>query len=194
MLRNIGVALLFIFSLLKTNSGSQASADPEPYNVAEAYKIYDLLLPQEPSYTFGKDNVMIRQEAVPGGGTPCMTTSAARKFAEAVAAYKRLQQKKWTLQPRFQLDKPYKLITPEEIRTLPDTPTQSAANSYVEMSIVGFNQKETRAVLFIGSPCGGLCGHWSFHLLEKVHGKWQEVPGVNCAMCSYLAINLHITH
>jgi len=170
--------------MLKTNSGSQDSAAaPEPYNVAEAYKIYSLLVPREPSFTFGKEKVMIRDEAV-RGGTPCLTASAAKKFSDAVVAFNRLQQKKWILQPKFQLDKPYKLITSEEIKTLPDTPTQSAANSYVEMSIVGFNREETRAVLFIGSPCGGLCGHWSFHLLEKVHGKWQEVPGVNCAMFS----------
>ncbi len=184
MLRTTSSALLLVFGLLTTKSGSQDSAAPRLYNVAEAYKIYNLLLPQEPSYAFGKDKVMIRQEAVPGGGTPCLTTSAARKFAEAVAAFKRLQQKMWTLQPRFQLDKPYKLITPEEIKTLPDTPTQSAANSYVEISIVGFNREETRAVLFMGSPCGGLCGGWSYHLLEKVDGKWHEVPGVNCSLAS----------
>src|SRR6266851_1003302 len=33
-------ALLFIFSLLTATTGSQDSASPQPYNVAEAYKIY----------------------------------------------------------------------------------------------------------------------------------------------------------
>lgn len=183
MFRTIGVTLLLIFSLLITNSGSQDSASPQPYDVAEAYKIYNLLLPREPSFTFGKENVMIREEAV-SGGTPCLTPSAAKKFADAVAAFNRLQQKKWMLQPKFQLDKPYKLITPAEIKALPDYPPQNAATSYVEVSIVGFDRDRTRAVVFIGSPCGGLCGHWSFHLLEKVHGTWREAPGVNCAMFS----------
>jgi hypothetical protein len=183
MLRTINAALLFIFGLLTATSGSQVSTSPQPYNVAEAYKIYSLLIPRESSYAFGKDRVMIRKEAVEGGG-PCLTTSAVKKFADAVVAFNRVSQKKWVLQPRFQLDKPYKLIGPDEIKALPDYPPQSAAASYVEMSTVGFNRDKTQAVLFMGSPCGGLCGGWRFHLLEKVHGKWQEVPGVNCSMFS----------
>jgi hypothetical protein len=184
MVRTASAPLLFMLILTATNSGSQNPTTPQPYNVAEAYQIYNLLLPREPSYAFGKDRVMIREEADQGGGTPCLTTAAAKKFADAVAAFNRLQQKKWTLQPKFQLDKPYKLITPEDIKALPDTPTQSAANSFVEMSTVGFNREKTLAVLFMGSPCGGLCGGWSYHLLEKVNGKWHEVPGVNCAIAS----------
>ena len=183
MPRTTSVALLFLFSLVTTNSGSQDTAAPQPYNVAEAYKIYSLLLPREPSYAFGKDKVMIRQEAVQGS-RPCLTTAAAEKFFDAIEAFNRLQQKKWILQPKFQFDKPYKLITPEEIKALPDYPPQSAATSYIEVSTVGFNRDMTRAVLFIGSPCGGLCGQWRFHLVEKVHGKWQEVHGVNCVMAS----------
>lgn len=182
-MRNNGVAVVLVLVLVTTNSRSQDSSSQKPYNSAEAYKIYSLLLPLEPSYGFGKATVMIREEAVQGG-SPCLTISASKKFADAVMAFKRLQHQKWTLQPLFQLDKPYKLITPEEITALPGAPTQSAANSYVEMSIVGFNRSETLAVVFMGSPCGGLCGEWSYHLLEKVDGKWHEVPGVNCSMAS----------
>ena len=183
MLRTSGAALLFIFSLLRATGGSQISAYPQPYNIAEAYKIYSFLIPREPSYAFGRDTVLIREEAVEGG-SQCLTTSAAKKFADAVVAFNRLGQKKWVLQPRFQLDRPYKLIGPEEIKALPDYPPQSVAASFVEMSTVGFNRDKTQAVLFMGSPCGGLCGAGSFHLFEKVHGKWQEVPGVNCSMSS----------
>jgi hypothetical protein len=32
----------------------------------------------------------------------------------------------------------------------------------------------------MSSSCGGLCGSWRFHLLEKVHGNWKEVPGDIC--------------
>src|SRR6266568_8445217 len=102
MLRTTSAALLFTFSLTAT-SGSQVSASPRPYNVAEAYKIYSLLIPREQSYAFGKDRVMIREEAVEGG-SPCLTTSATKKFADAVLAFNHLRQKKWVLQPRFQLD------------------------------------------------------------------------------------------
>ena len=66
-MRRTSAALLIIFSLLTARSGSQESVSPQAYDVAEAYKIYSLLIPREPSYAFGKDRVMIRQEAVQGG-------------------------------------------------------------------------------------------------------------------------------
>jgi hypothetical protein len=28
--------------------------------------------------------------------------------------------------------------------------------------------------------CGGLCGSWRFHILEKVHGKWNEAKVAMC--------------
>ena len=52
------------------------------------------------------------------------------------------------------------------------------------MSAVGFNKETTLAVVYTGSSCGGLCGSWSFHLLEKTDGKWKEAPGVTCSMVS----------
>lgn len=48
------------------------------------------------------------------------------------------------------------------------------------MSSVGFNKEKTCAIVYFGSSCGSLCGAWSFHLLEKVNGKWREIPGVTC--------------
>lgn len=172
-------ALIFVFGLCIAVARSQDSISPEIYSDSEAYKIYSLLLPHEPPY--GNDLVMIRQETVEAT-MPCLTPSAEKKFVGAVVAFNRLQGKKYLLQPRFQLDKAYKLIGPDVIRALPSQP-QSAA-SYVEMSPVGFNRDKTRAVLFMGSPCGGLCGKWTYHLLEKVQRKWKEVSGVNCAIYS----------
>jgi hypothetical protein len=52
------------------------------------------------------------------------------------------------------------------------------------MSAVGLNQEKTRAVVYTGSSCGGLCGRWSFHLLDKLDGNWKTVPGVTCSAVS----------
>jgi len=136
-------------------------------------------LPHEPSY--GNDVVMIQQETV-AVTMPCLTPSAEKRFVGAVVAFIGLQGKKYLLQPKFHLDKPYKLIGPDANQALPSQP--QSATSYVEMSPVGFNRDKTRAVLFMGSPCAGLCGSWTYHLLEKVNGKWKEVPGVNCMINS----------
>ena len=171
--------LILAFGLCIATARSQDSISPELYSDAEAYKIYSLLLPHESPY--GNIVVMIRQETV-AVTMPCLTPSAEKKFLGAVVAFNGLQGKKYLLQPKFQLEKPYKLVALAAIRALPSQP-QSAA-SYVEMSPVGFNRGKTRAVLFMGSPCGGLCGTWTYHLLEKVNGKWKEVPGVNCVINS----------
>jgi len=178
-LSRTSAALIFAFGLCIAAARSQDSISPELYSDAEAYKIYSLLLPHESPY--GNDVVMIRQETL-AVTMPCLTPSAEKRFVGAVVAFNGLHGKKYLLQPKFQLDKPYKLIGPDAIRALPSQP-QSAA-SYVEMSPVGFNRDKTLAVLFMGSPCGGLCGSWTYHLLAKVNGKWKEVPGVNCVINS----------
>jgi hypothetical protein len=54
----------------------------------------------------------------------------------------------------------------------------------VELSAVGFNAARTRAMVYVAHSCGDLCGGGSYHLLEKVNGKWDEaaVPGVSTCM------------
>src|SRR5438445_11288368 len=88
----------------------------------------------------------------------CLTLDAARKFMESIRVFNRMQKKKWLLQRRFEIEKPYTVVGPGTISALPDYPPSSAA--YVMMSSVGFNNERTRAVVYIGSSCGGLCGSW----------------------------------
>ena len=178
-LSRTSAALIFAFGLCIAAARSQNSISPELYSDDEAYKIYSLLLPHESA--LWRRVVMIQQETV-AITMPCLTPSARKRFVGALVAFNGLQGKKYLLQPKFQLDKPYKLIRPGAIRALPSE-AQNAA-SYVEMSPIGFNRDKTRAILFMGSPCGGLCGSWTYHLLEKVNGKWKEVPGVNCMINS----------
>jgi hypothetical protein len=54
------------------------------------------------------------------------------------------------------------------------------SGGFIIVSPVGFNPDKTQAIVYSGSSCGSLCGRWSFHLLEKVAGKWREAPGVTC--------------
>ena len=107
-----------------------------------------------------------------------MTPEAWNKFKDAIAGFNRVQKKKWLLQRNFQIEKSYKLVSSDVIKALPDHPPSLAAS--VVMSAVGFNHEKTRAIVYMGSSCGGLCGSWRFHLLEKVHGNWKEVPGDMC--------------
>jgi hypothetical protein len=95
------------------------------------------------------------------------------------------------LQRQFQIEKAYEMVSSDTIAVLfqgggwddfykryPDS------GGYITMSAVGFDQEKTRAVVYTGSSCGGLCGGWSFHLLEKLDGNWKTVPGVTCSAAS----------
>jgi hypothetical protein len=156
----------------------------ERYDIADAYTIYSLLLPLEESYGFATDTLMIAEETMTyqGISRACLTSDAANKFRDAIIAFNRDQRKKWRLQSRFQINKEYKLVGSGVISTLPDYPQSSA--TLVSMSAVGFNPQKSRAIVYMESSCGGLCGSGRHHLLEKVHGKWKEVPGVTCTMAS----------
>jgi hypothetical protein len=120
-----------------------------------------------------------------------LVPSAASRFKEAITDYERLNRKTWLLQKKFQIAKPYQLVSSNEIQGIfkdggwhvfrtrfPDS------GGYLAMSAVGFNEEKTLAIVYTGSTCGSLCGRWGYHLLEKVDGKWREVPGVRCRTIS----------
>lgn len=177
-------------------SAIAAGTDPaaaKSYDVTDAYRIYSLLLPYQESYGFAKGTLIIQEETVStrDGAEPCVTPEAATRFKDAITDYKRLNRKPWLLQRRFEIEKPYELVSSDTIRALfgeggwngfykrhPDS------GGYIIMSAVGFNKEKTLAIVYTGSSCGGLCGRWSFHLLEKIDGNWKQVPGITCSMVS----------
>src|SRR6185437_10094490 len=183
------VLLLSFATTLAT--AQKPTAAVQRYDDADAYEVYSLLLPNEESYTFAKDALMIQENTVaedmyPVG--PCLKSEDAKRFKAAIADYNRIYKTKWLLQRKFQITKPYRIVNAKVISTLPDQP-QSAV-SYVSMSPVGFNREKTQAVVFMESSCGGLCGSWQFHFLAKVHGEWNEVR-VAARLSRRSAVNRH---
>lgn len=184
---------------------AQESAPAKAYLVGEAYQVYSVLLPQEESYGFAKDTLVIQQETVqktvldqwPLGA--CLTAKAADKFKDAISDFDRANSQGWLLQRQFEMQKPYELVSSNAIRLSFKEHSKGwdgfyerypGSGGYVTLSAVGFNKDQTQAIVYAGSTCGNLCGRWSFHLLEKVGGKWQEVRGVTCTTVSQ---NRHIT-
>jgi len=160
-----------------------------------------VLLPNEEAYGFAKGTLVIKQETVSDQRVSeecfgeclgqCLTVEAADKFKDAISDFDRVNSKHWLLQRQLQIQKPYELVRSDTItlsfkehgvlggwnefyRRYP------GSGGYVVMSAVGFNKNKTQAIVHTGTSCGALCGRWSFHLLEKVGGKWQEAPGVTC--------------
>jgi len=98
------------------------------------------------------------------------------------------------LQRKLQSDRPYELVRSDTIKLLFKESASDGWNDFyqrypdsggfITLSPVGFNNSKTLAIVYTGSSCGGLCGRWRFHLLEKIKGKWKEAPGVSCETVS----------
>lgn len=187
------MALTAIVFLGCVASGMAQQADlPKPYNDADAYQVYNAVIPHEQSYGAmlviqEETTPQLRMPGWPMGPEDCLFPDAAKRFQDAISDYNRINQKRWLLQRKFQLEKPYEIVNSDTLRVViknlqwdgfreryPD------AGGYLSMSAVGFNKERTRAIVYSGVSCGSLCGDWSFHLLEKIDGGWKEVSGVNC--------------
>lgn len=171
---------------------STLTAMPEPtaaplYSEPDAYRIYSLLLPHEESYGFAKGTLIIQEETVTNAAVvgACLSPEVAKRFKDAATDYERVRTKKWLLQRQFDIDKPYEIVDSKRIAHLEaaDQPLPRSGG-HIFLAPVGFNRNKTLAIVFTGSICGGLCGLSEFHLLEKFHGKWKEVPGVACMTVS----------
>lgn len=173
------LTLTLILVLNVTAATGQGFSGARRYEDADAYKIYDLLIPQEESYAFAKEVLMIQESAVSQGlSGACLRQADAYRFKGAIADYDRAREKRWLFQRHFQIAKAYRIVGTEVISALPDT-SQSAV-SYVRMSPVGFNRDKTQAIVFMESSCGGLCGSFRFHFLEKIDGKWKKAAIATC--------------
>ena len=113
----------------------------------------------------------------------------------AIAEYVRLNKKAWLLQKKFQIDNPYDLITPDELKlTFESGPTgwenfykqHPDSGGFIVLSAVGFNADKTVAVVYMGHSCGNLCGEGRFHVLQKKDGKWSPLnwKGKSCSWVS----------
>lgn len=140
----------------------------QPYEDTDAYEIYALLLPKYDLLTI-QENTVPAVLSVQG----CLSRADADKFRGAVVGYYRIYEKRLLLQRRFRLPETYRIVDTKIISTLPEL-------RYFSLSPVGFNRARTQAIVFVQETCGGLCGSFRFHLLEKVRGKWKEVAVDTC--------------
>ncbi len=181
----VAVAMLWAFAV-----PAQESSAVKPYDVDEAYEVYSILLPHEESAEFAKGTLVIQQDTVAEElSENCLMKEAADKFKDAIADYKRANGETWLLQRKFQSKAAYELVNAETIHTFFKKDgggwkgfykRYPESGGFVIFSAVGFNKDRTKAIVYSGSSCSGVCGRWSFHLLEKVEGKWKETGGVTC--------------
>ena len=189
-----GVFAAVLLLCISAAMAQETAKTEEAYEVDEAYRVYSVLLPREESYGFAKGTLVIQQDTVGKQAMTekCLTAEAAKKFKDAITDFDRVNSKRWVLQRHFEVEKPYELVTQDTIRLFFKGngdwngfyDRYPGSGGYVILSAVGFDEDKTQAIVYTGSSCGGLCGRWSFHLLEKVDGKWKQVPGVSCLTVS----------
>lgn len=111
---------------LTANGVGQDSASQRPYDDADAYQIYGLLLSH--GEALGEGTLVIQQQTIsklklPGGFAngpeDCLFPNAASEFADAIKDYDRLNQQHWLLQRKFQTQKSYELVSSEALKLLP---------------------------------------------------------------------------
>jgi hypothetical protein len=192
MRRLIPMGLLIPFLL---GVSSRDFSVPKAYDIDEAYQIYSLLIAHEEAYQFGKATAIIQEDTVSHPlDAGCFEAKAAGRFKEAFADYREVQKRTWLLQRRFQIERPYELVSSDTIRQFfnergPEgwkelNQCYPDSGGFIIVSPVGFNKSKTLAVVYTGSSCGGLCGRWIFHLLEKDRDRWKAVSGVTCVAMS----------
>lgn len=195
-----GEVILSIFLVPAVFASPQETTTSETtsYEETEAYKVYSAILPQEwPWSEADAKSLVIRTQTEPYAMCIAPDKESARIVGSAIADYKKKNDKKWLLQRQFDIAKPYEMISRDEIDTIFKTEGSAGwktfyerhpdSGGWIELSAVGFNASKTVAVVYAGHSCGSLCGGGTFHILQKVDGKWTPLRlkgGTFCAWAS----------
>ena len=178
------ILLLLLFSSFLTQTTSSA------YDDADAYEVYAAILPSEwPLRVAHAKQLVIRRETRSYQMCLKPDTAIQARVGPAIADYIRQNEKKWLLQPRLSFASPYQFFEGSFDDVLKRGGWDAYYRQYpesgglIELSAVGFNVDKTVAVVYMGHSCGDLCGGGTFHVLEKVDGKWKliEWKGGSCA-------------
>ena len=182
------ILLLLVFSSLPTQ------ITPSAYDDADAYEVYAAVLPSEwPLRDAHAKQLVIRRETKSFQMCLKPDSEIEAKVGPAIANYVKLNERQWSLQPILSLATPYQLL---EVRKFEALMSQGQWDEYyrqypesgglIELSAVGFNIDKTIAVVYMGHSCGALCGGGTFHVLEKMDGKWKpfQWKGASCAWAS----------
>ena len=130
---------------------------------SDAYAIYSVLLRTERPHVTAWH---IRNQTQRGPLPMCVTPPPDQEqiYRSVIDQFTIRNQEKLSLKRSFDLPA-YDLVSPQD-KVLP----------VFEVSAVGFNNDHTRALVYVGHGCGGLCGGGTYHLMVKMNGRWQRDP------------------
>lgn len=186
-------ALALSFLVLGVPHVSAQAADVKPIDDRESYAAYSALLPDVAMRQMQRSMVVIQAEATTApqcwpSGPPIETEwKSAFESLRVENAHAR------TILPGFTLSVRYIVLSKADIKAAftgdpidwnPFYSRYPDSAGYLQLSAVGFDADQTKAILYLGHSYNNMGGEYSYHLLRKVAGRWQDtqVPGVNtCA-------------
>ena len=194
----VATSALFFVCLMLHAQANPNSQTLLPYNDAEAYKVYEALLPTDWTVRVAHARRLLIQAQT--GSHPDLCLKPAPESTALLQpifdSFVTLNKTSWLLQPNFELSIPYEFASSEDLQVFfkpggtgwkglaeryPDS-----AHSYIVLSPVAFNTDKTIAVVYMGHSCGYLCGGGTFYVLEKKDGIWSSMRwrGTSCAWAS----------
>ena len=185
--------ILPLISSLLFYQGGAVSTDnrPKAYEDAEAYEVYSVILPTNWVWQAQKAKTLVIQSETKGYKMCLQPEAESEKIiGQAISEYVKLNEKTWLLQEHLNIEKPYKFITSDGLKTVFEHgdwekfgKQYPGSGGWIELSAVGFNADKTVAVVYMGHHCGGLCGGGGFHVLQKKDGKWAPLTwkGSSCS-------------
>jgi hypothetical protein len=184
-------------------------ASPQPQaEEKDSYEICSMLLRTEMPADWKVTGWAIRQETrtlngESGGGAEgiCLKPTPDREsiYRPLIQDYVAKNKKRAVLDRKFDLPQ-YALVGPAEIEEIgkhwrPRPPGSTSdkekavfplnATVIFHVSAVGFNGDRTRALVYVGHNCGGLCGGGAYHLLVNIDGTWQVDRGYHGTSCGW---------
>lgn len=189
-LRKCSVALLLAFT-----TSSLAQLPPPPANsppiltsrAADSYAIYSLLIAggaiRNISPPRGKQlaiadttlNVDEMNAAAEPDSELQPPPESERAFRETVQDFHARRQQRVRLEHRFKLDRPYELLSAEQVDQFRKTLAGYASVTF--FSEVYFNTRQTAALVYIDSLCPNPCANGQWIYLEKHDGQWVRGSG-----------------
>jgi hypothetical protein len=177
-------ALFFVCLMLhaQANPNSQAFLT---YNNAQAYKVYEALLPTDWSITVAHARRLLIQSQV---GSPDLYLKPVPQPAallqpvfHSLIALSKISR---FVEPDLSLSNPYEPVRAGR-KSLAEHYSYSAG-SYIVLSPVAFHADNTPAVVSMGHSCGSQCDEDTFYVLENKSSIWKNMRwrGTSCAWAS----------
>ncbi len=192
----ISTFLFVCLALLQAGPSTAPQVTSVPYETADAYEVYAAILPSEWSWKDAKaKRLVIRANTINYNMCLQPDANSAKLIGSAIMDYIQQNQHPWLLQQRLTIEKPYVLLSPDQIESIfrrspggweAFTQMYPDSGGIIEFSAVGFNSDKTIAVVYSGHSCGSLCGGGEFSVLQKKGGKWQPLAwqGSQCMWVS----------